>query len=114
LLKAQANRVSGQAYQGINQFITSVVAAAEGYQSPYRATFKKIRVLGGKLSDAKGKGVPIIFYKRLSTHNSDGDDQERFVIRHSFCPWPYRAAGFSLTAQRTGAALRLVQYRPFR
>tara|TARA_R110002110_G_scaffold415854_1_gene658272 strand:- start:8465 stop:9091 length:627 start_codon:yes stop_codon:yes gene_type:complete len=84
LIKAQSNRVSGKAYQGINQFTTAIVASIEGYQSPYWATFKQIRDAGGQLVDAKGKGVPIVFYKRLPSNNPEEDDQERFFIRHSF------------------------------
>jgi antirestriction protein ArdC len=84
LLATQTNAVSGNAYQGINQFITALVADTEGYQSPYWATFKQVRELGGNLIDAKGKGVPIIFYKTLPSKAGDDEGQERFVIRHSF------------------------------
>lgn len=84
LMATQSNIVSGKAYQGINQFITALVADAEDYQSSYWATFKQVREMGGSLIDAKGKGVPIIFYKRLPSKASDDEGQERFVIRHSF------------------------------
>ena len=83
LVVTQSNVISGNAYQGINQLITALVADAQGYQSPYWATFKQVRGLGGKLVEAKGKGVPIIFYKRLAASDDDGG-QERFVIRHSY------------------------------
>jgi antirestriction protein ArdC len=83
LIKPQANRVSKQAYRGINQLMTAMVADIEGYQSPYWATFKQLRDLGGTLNDAKGKGVPIIFFKRLVSRRTDEHEQERFVIRHS-------------------------------
>ena len=42
-----------------------------------------MRELGGNLIDAKGKGVPIIFYKSLPSKSDDDEGQERFVIRHS-------------------------------
>ena len=84
LIRAQSNAISGYAYQGINQFITAVVANTEGYQSPYWATFKQIQAVGGQLIEARGKGVPIIFYKRLPSRDSEDHEQERFVIRHSF------------------------------
>lgn len=84
LMAKQSNIVSGNAYRGINQFVTALVADAEGYQSPYWATFKQVRELGGNLIDAKGKGVPIIFYKSLPSKSDDDEGQERFVIRHSF------------------------------
>jgi antirestriction protein ArdC len=83
LVVTQSNVISGNAYQGINQLITALVADAQGYQSPYWATFKQVRGLGGELVEAKGQGVPIIFYKRLVA-NDEGDGQERFVIRHSY------------------------------
>ena len=84
LMATQSNIVSRKAYQGINQFVTALVANTEGYQSPYWATFKQVRELGGNLIDAKHKGVPIIFYKRLPSKAGDDEGQERFVIRHSF------------------------------
>ena len=45
---------------------------------------EQVRELGGNLIDAKGKGVPIIFYKSLPSKSDDDEGQERFVIRHSF------------------------------
>jgi len=84
LIRSQSNIVSGNAYQGINQFVTAMVADAEGYQSPYWATFKQVKELGGHLIDAKGKGVPIIFYKNLPEKEGDEKGQKRFVIRNSY------------------------------
>lgn len=76
----QANAASKNEYQGINQLITALVAMKESYTSPFWATFKQIDDLGGKLKDAKGKGVPVLFYKDLS----DDDEKRRFVCKHSF------------------------------
>ncbi|MAT94137.1 MAG: hypothetical protein CME59_16270 [Halioglobus sp.] len=84
LIRAQSNAFSGKAYQGINQFITAIVANTEDYKSPYWATFRQIQQAGGQLTEAKGKGVPIIFYKRLDASDSEDTEQARFVIRHSF------------------------------
>jgi len=84
LIRSQLNIVSGNAYRGVNQFITAMVADEEGYQSPYWATFKQVKELGGKLNDAKGKGVPIIFYKNLPLKEGDEEGQKRFVIRNSY------------------------------
>jgi len=84
LIRTQSNIASGNPYRGVNQFITAIVAHAEGYRSPWWGTFKQIQALGGQLIDAKGRGVPILFYKQLPSRDSDEDHQERFVIRHSF------------------------------
>lgn len=84
LIRTQSNIASGNPYRGVNQFITTIVAHAEGYRSPWWGTFKQIQALGGQLIDSKGKGVPILFYKQLPSTNCDEDHQERFVIRHSF------------------------------
>ena len=80
LIHAQLNLATGNAYTGINQLITALVADAEGYQSTQWATYRQIANLGGKLVEAKGKGVPIIFYKKF---DEDEDKKSRFVIRHS-------------------------------
>ena len=82
LMTTQSNIVSGKAYQGINQLITAMVADSEGYQSHYWATVKQVKALGGKLIEAKGKGVPIIFYTHLPSNEDDA--QKRFVIRTSY------------------------------
>lgn len=82
LIKAQSNLISGNPYHGVNQLLTALAADAAGYRSSTWATFKQIRDRGGELHDAKGKGVPILFYTRL-VPKDDEDGQERFVIRHS-------------------------------
>lgn len=84
LIRDQSNLVSGNPYRGVNHFITAMVADVESYQSPYWATFKQIKDLGGNLIDAKGKGVPTIFYKNLPSKDGDEDGQKRFVIRNSY------------------------------
>jgi antirestriction protein ArdC len=83
LMATQANLASGKEYRGINHFVTSVVSMSEGYTSPYWATFRQIQAAGGTLEDARGKGVPIIFYKDLPGKEGEGD-KKRFVVRHSF------------------------------
>lgn len=84
LSAAQANAVSKKEYRGMNAFLTALVAGMEGYASPYWATFKQIKELGGVLKDAKGKGVPIIFYKELESENEADNERKRCVMRHSF------------------------------
>jgi antirestriction protein ArdC len=83
LLRSQSNIVTGNAYRGVNQFVTAMVADTEGYQSPFWATFNQIKALGGNLVNAKGKGVPIIFYKSLPATHGEEEGQKRFVIRNS-------------------------------
>lgn len=83
LLRSQSNIVTSNAYQGVNQFVTAMVADIEGYQSPYWATFNQIKELGGNLVNARGKGVPIIFYKSMPAKDGEEEGQNRFVIRNS-------------------------------
>ena len=83
LIAPQSNLVSNKPYQGMNQFITALVADSRGYQSPYWATFHQIRGTGGELVDARGQGVPIIFYKNVTPSNDNEGEQMRFVVRHS-------------------------------
>ena len=83
LIRPQSNLISKKPYQGINQFVTAVVADCRGYRSPYWATFNQVRGLGGELVDAKGQGVPIIFYKHMMPSNDNDDAQIRCVLRHS-------------------------------
>lgn len=85
LTATQSNAASRKEYRGINHFVTALVAFREGYSSPYWATFKQIKEMDGALVDAKGKGVPIIFYKELPSDGRDVDSEKRrFVARHSF------------------------------
>jgi antirestriction protein ArdC len=83
MMATQANLVSGNEYQGINHLMTAVVSMSEGYKSAYWATFKQIGAAGGTLENAKGKGVPIIFYKDLPEEKGE-EGKKRFVLRHSF------------------------------
>ncbi len=50
---------------------------------PYWATFNQIKELGGNLVNARGKGVPIIFYKSMPAKDGEEEGQKRFVIRNS-------------------------------
>tara|TARA_R110002110_G_scaffold414951_1_gene646721 strand:+ start:7768 stop:8742 length:975 start_codon:yes stop_codon:yes gene_type:complete len=84
LTAAQANVVSKNEYRGINHFVTALVAFKHGYQSPYWGSFRQIKELGGALVNAKGKGVPIIFFKDLSNKEHDDSGKRHFVIKHSF------------------------------
>lgn len=85
VMAEQANFVSKKAYQGINHFVTTVVGMSEGYSSPYWATFKQIKAAGGALENAKGKGVPIIFYKDLTGKDEKVEEgKKHFALRHSF------------------------------
>lgn len=83
LIVPQSNGVSKKPYQGMNQLVTALVADRRGYQSSYWATFNQIRGLGGELVDAKGQGVPIVFYKNVCAPNEHEDEQTRFILRHS-------------------------------
>jgi len=103
LIRDQSNLVSGNSYRGVNHFITAMVADAEGYQSPYWATFKQVRDLGGNLIDAKGKGVPIIFYKNIPPKEGDDEGQKRFVIRNSYVFNLDLVSGIDADSLNTGA-----------
>ncbi len=84
LTACQANLKSKNEYQGINRLTTGLASYFEGYQSPYWATFKQIRELGGELKNARGQGVPIIFYKKIESEEDEDDGEKRFVASHSF------------------------------
>ncbi|MFV0275809.1 MAG: ArdC family protein [Parahaliea sp.] len=81
IMSAQKNAKSGKAYRGINQFLAAMVKEVRGYKSPYWATFNQIRDMGGKLENAKGAGIPIIFFKELP--QDEDSDKAKFVARHS-------------------------------
>ena len=84
IMVPQSNLISGKGYKGINQFITSLVSMGEHYSSPYWATYKQISEAGGTLENAKGKGVPILFYRNLPSKEHDDESKKRFTVNHSF------------------------------
>ncbi|MEM8561507.1 MAG: zincin-like metallopeptidase domain-containing protein [Pseudomonadota bacterium] len=81
-IQTHSNLITGKPYTGINAFVLAMVAWGEGYESPYWATFSQVKKAGGKLDNAKGKGIPILFYKELPSE--DDDREPRSVVRHSF------------------------------
>lgn len=88
LVGGHRNMVSQKNYRGINQMVLGFVAASREYKSPYWATFNQIKAAGGRLENAKGKGVPILFYKSLGEQDGTEndlkqDDKPRFVARSS-------------------------------
>lgn len=79
---------SKRPYRGINQFILDMVAADEGYSSPYWITYKKLSEAGGTLiqkPDAeKGTGqssTPVVFWKMNRWETNEVDDKGNKVIK---------------------------------
>lgn len=71
------NAISKKEYQGINRLITSIVMKAEGYSTPYFATYKQIQDMGGHVKKGS-RGTPIIFWK-LVRSNKTNEDTENMV-----------------------------------
>lgn len=69
----QRNPLSGATYTGINPLILAFVQVEREYERPLWVTFNQQRDAGGKLVDAKGKGVQLIrwnFSLSCSTHGN--------------------------------------------
>lgn len=61
------NAASGYHYHGINGFILKLVSDIEGYEDPRWMTFNQIKKCGCRLSNAKGKGIPVEFWSLYDT-----------------------------------------------
>lgn len=79
---------SKRPYRGINQFLLDMVAADQGYDSPYWVTYKKLTEAGGSLiqkDDAeKGTGqrsTPVVFWKMQRWETGEKDDNGDPVVK---------------------------------
>lgn len=56
------NAVSKNDYNGINRFMLTIISLKRGYSDPRFLTFNQVKQMGLKLSDAKGRGIPVEFW----------------------------------------------------
>lgn len=66
------NYVSKKAYKGWNVFVTMF----SGFESPYFLTFKQVQQLGGSIKKGS-KGLPIIFWSKLTYTDKDDKEKQR-------------------------------------
>ncbi len=69
----QSNGISKKAYNGCNQFMTSLVACFTGYSSPYWLTYKQAQELGGNVKKGE-KGLPIIYFNTIEVEDKASDE----------------------------------------
>lgn len=69
---APVNHFKGYPYRGINVLTLSYTAMERGYKYNRWATFNQCKAAGHKLEDAKGAGVPVLFFKMIDK-KEDGE-----------------------------------------
>lgn len=75
---APRNLVSKKAYRGVNIWLLG----AQGYTSPFWATFNQYKALGGSVRKGE-KSTPIVFWKVYDgKKDENGDKDKRFVLRY--------------------------------
>lgn len=65
------NGITNTEYRGVNQLILSYVAYKEKYKDNRWLTYKQIKENNYKITNAKGKGVPIEFWSVYDTKNKN-------------------------------------------
>lgn len=71
-----SNPVTGTVYKGINPIILGIMQGTRGYSSPYWVTFKQMIGKGAKFNrDAKGTGVPVVYWNRMVKPDPDNPDK---------------------------------------
>lgn len=56
------NPMTGTCYRGVNYFMLRMISDIEKYEDPRWMTFNQIKKANFHLENAKGKGVPIVFW----------------------------------------------------
>jgi antirestriction protein ArdC len=69
---------TGKAYRGVNYWLLSLTATAEGYSSPFWGTYRQIEERGGQVRKGE-KGTQIVLWKKASrkVENDAGEREER-------------------------------------
>ena len=78
---------SGRRYRGINVLLLTLASMTENYTSPYWVTFNQAKKNGWTLKDAKGKGVKVVLWKKVTKteKGEDGKDVEKgFMLMRYF------------------------------
>lgn len=72
---------TGKPYRGVNAFLLQMATAAQGYGSPWWATYDKIQERGGQVRRGE-KSTLIVFWKQYATEGENGEpDRMAFVLR---------------------------------
>lgn len=75
-------RHCGTPYKGMNVILLWLAAHKEGYTGSHWLTFNQVRKYGGRLENAKGKGVKVVFYKPLKVKDkATGEDRVIPMLR---------------------------------
>lgn len=88
------NPITGSRYRGVNFFVLRMVSDLEKYDDPRWMTFNQIKSHGYFLKNAKGKGVPIVYWsaydnkekkmissEEASIYIKDDPDRVRYVAK---------------------------------
>jgi antirestriction protein ArdC len=79
--KPNKNLVSKKEYRGINSLLLNAVATANGFKSPYWATFKQATELGLKVKKGS-KATMVVFWKDFEVEEEEEKTSKRFVLRY--------------------------------
>jgi antirestriction protein ArdC len=83
---ADKSIVTGKAYQGVNRLLLGMSSMAQGFSSPYWATFKQWSDRGASIRKGS-KGTQIIFYSPISRTIKDqvtGEEDVSYAVLKSF------------------------------
>lgn len=81
---APRNAITGRHYSGINILLLWAAKDRGGYNSSAWASFKAWKAAGYTLNDAKGKGVPILFYAQVSKTDKKTGEQTFYPVLKQF------------------------------
>lgn len=74
-----SNPVSGWEYRGINHILLGIYQQIRGYSTPYYCTVKQMISKGGSFrTDAKGQGLPVLFWSRITKEDKDTGKTKTF------------------------------------
>ena len=76
-------RTGGESYQGVNQFLLALQAAAGGYTSPFWVTYKQAEA--DKLQVRKGeKGTLVVYSSKINVKDETASDGVKsiFILKH--------------------------------
>lgn len=81
ILPTSAN--TGRPYRGINTWLLSLTAYAEGYGSPYWLTYRQAKTFGGNVKRGE-HGTAIIFWKRFETTDRETGEPKTVPLMRTY------------------------------
>jgi antirestriction protein ArdC len=99
---ADKNAITGSAYKGINRLLLGMSSMAQGFDSPYWASYDQWQQLGGQVRKGEKATQGVFFKPQVVKKGKNGDDDSTYRLLKAF--WVFNVSqvdGVTITKPET-------------